>query len=190
MGSLSETGVWHPKGVTPNGCEIVTKVHANGHKRCLKFLIWLRKTYLTQINLKLEAVTSKEDSGERWWKKILDDKATCQNIYEDVNLSKGVNDMPFCVGKPTSCREQFGGAPRWCGRFRPSDDCGVQLPMSSNTIQTIRAQGDQRKKMEAYASQGDVYGLFPRMWHTSATPLKPSTFHGGLPRGQQSVSPH
>jgi len=68
VGNPSEEGVQHSKGVALNGCEIITRVDVNGHERCVRFLLWLKKTYLTQMNLKSKVITPREDLGEGWGK--------------------------------------------------------------------------------------------------------------------------
>ncbi len=52
-----------------NGGEIIIIVDVNEHKKCLKYLLWLRKPYLTQIYLKLEVTIPKEGLAKGWWKK-------------------------------------------------------------------------------------------------------------------------
>jgi hypothetical protein len=39
VGSPNEEGIQNSKGVALNGCEVITKIDANGHERCVRFLL-------------------------------------------------------------------------------------------------------------------------------------------------------
>jgi len=158
-------GVQHSKGVALNGCEVITRIDVNAHERCVRFLLWLKKTNLTQMNLKSKVITPREDLGEGWQKMDLSWQGNMlEHLWKHRYIKGGGEWHALLLGltqvRRASHWDHLSGAPRWQKRLRLNDSFEIQLRNSLSTIHAIRVQEANVNKWRFIWAERMIRGCF------------------------------